>query len=376
MNHLFYLYPCHRANKNHDETISGILIITPQKTGMKDGVYYSEYLQLDKILGAQELESDKANDHAHDEMLFIIIHQSYELWFKQILFEVGSVMKIMSQPNISDNSPDLFTVNHRLSRVVTILDILVQKVDILETMTSLDFLDFRNRLRPASGFQSIQFKLLEAHLGLRMQNRHGKEYYTSQLKPEDKKIIEDVEKTKPLIDLVNDWLERMPFFDKPEYWNGDAATGNEQPFWKQFSAAYSTSLVDAEKTNYARFEDLFLSTDKKAEWSLSPKARRAALFILMYRDYPLLQMPFQFINNLLEIDNTLSAWRFRHINMVHRMIGTRTGTGGSTGKDYLQGALNSHYIFKEFAELTTFMIERNKLPKLSPELSKRLGFGL
>ncbi len=85
-------------------------------------------------------------------------------------------------------------------------------------------------------------------------------------------------------------------------------------------------------------------------------------------------MPYQFINNLLEIDNTLSAWRFRHINMLHRMIGTRTGTGGSTGKDYLQGALNSHYIFKEFAELTTFMIERNKLPKLSPELSKRLGF--
>lgn len=343
---------------------------------MKDGVYYSEYLQLDKILNAQTLESDKANDHAHDEMLFIVIHQSYELWFKQILYEVSSVMQILSQPNISDNSPDLFTVNHRLNRVVTILRVLVQKIDILETMTSLDFLDFRNRLRPASGFQSIQFKLLEAKLGLRMQNRHGKEYYTSQLKPEDKKIIEDAEKTKPLIDLVNDWLERMPFFDQPEYWEETIAQGALHPFWKKFRETYSSSLIDAEKGNLALFDELFLSNEKKAEWSLSPKARRAALFIVLYRDYPLLQLPFQLINNLLEIDNTLSAWRFRHINMVHRMIGSRTGTGGSTGKNYLQGALNSHYIFKEFAELTTFMVERNKLPQLSPALRQRLGFDI
>jgi tryptophan 2,3-dioxygenase len=341
---------------------------------MKNGVYYSEYLQLDKILNAQTLESDKANDHAHDEMLFIIIHQSYELWFKQVLYEVGSVMRILSQPNISDNSPDLFTINHRLNRVVTILKVLVQKIDILETMTPLDFLDFRNRLRPASGFQSVQFKVLEASLGLRMQNRHGKEYYTSQLKPEDKKIIEDIENTKPLIDLVNDWLERMPFFDKPEYWEENDETNTLHPFWKKFKEAYASSLVDAEKNNFSRFEELFLSAEKKPEWSLSPKARRAALFIILYRDYPLLQLPFQLINNLLEIDNTLSAWRFRHINMVHRMIGARTGTGGSTGKDYLQGALNSHYIFKEFAELTTFMIERNKLPQLSSALRQRLGF--
>ena len=341
---------------------------------MKEGVYYSDYLQLDKILGAQQLESDKAGDHAHDEMLFIVIHQAYELWFKQILFEVSSVMNIMSQPNISDNSPDLFTVNHRLSRVVTILRVLVDQINIMETMTPLDFLDFRNRLRPASGFQSIQFKLLEAHLGLRMDNRHGKAYYTSQLKPEDKKIIEDAELTKPLIVLINEWLERMPFFDKAEYWKGIGIEAGKHPFWKNYSAAYDASLVDGEKNNLIRFEELMFSDEKKEEWNLSSKARRAALFIMMYRDYPLLQAPFQLTNLLLEIDNCLSAWRFRHVNMVHRMIGNRTGTGGSTGKDYLQGALLKHYIFQEFAELTSFMIERNKLPQLSHELKARLGF--
>lgn len=343
---------------------------------MKDGVYYSEYLQLDKILNAQELESDKAGrEHAHDEMLFIVIHQSYELWFKQILYEVSSVMDILAQPNISDNSPDLFVAHHRLKRVVTILTILVDKINILETMTPLDFLDFRNMLRPASGFQSIQFKLLEAHLGLRMNQRFGKEYYTSQLKPEDKKIIEDVEKKKPLIDLVNEWLERMPFFDDSNFWEGWKSDGPEHPFWQKYREAYTSSLQEVEKFNLKRFEELFFSKEKNKDWNLSSDARRAALFIVLYRDYPLLQMPFQIINTLLEIDNTISTWRFRHVNMVHRMIGMRTGTGGSTGKDYLQGALNSHHIFKEFAELTTFMIERNKLPKLSPALCVRLGFG-
>jgi tryptophan 2,3-dioxygenase len=341
---------------------------------MENGVYYSDYLQLDKILGAQELESDKANDHAHDEMLFIIIHQSYELWFKQILFEVGSVIDIMSKSNIEDNSPDLFVVNHRLKRVVTILQTLIGKIDILETMTPLDFLDFRNRLRPASGFQSIQFKVLEAKLGLKMQNRHGKEYYTSQLRPADKKIIEDVETTKPLIDSINEWLERMPFFDKAEFWQGFEASNGLHPYWKSYRDAYDGSLLAAEKFNLTRFDELLFSAEKNESWNLSPKARRAALFIMMYRDYPLLQMPFTLINVLLKIDEGIATWRYRHMNMVHRMIGTRVGTGGSTGKEYLRGTVDKHYIFAEFAELTSFMIERKKLPKLTTELRQKLGF--
>lgn len=342
---------------------------------MKDGVYYSDYLQLDKILNAQALESDKpGREHAHDEMLFIVIHQSYELWFKQILFEVDSVVEILSKPNIQDNSPDMFIVNHRLKRVVTILQVLVDKITILETMTPLDFLDFRNMLRPASGFQSIQFKLLEAKLGLKMGNRHGKEYYISQLKPEDAQVIKDVEGNKTLIELVNEWLERVPFHEQAEFWVGWSAGGAISPFWSKYATLYSDSLVEGEKFNFERFNELMLGAEKKPEWSLSPKARRGALFIMMYRDYPLLQLPFQLINVLLEIDEGISTWRYRHMNMVHRMIGSRTGTGGSSGKDYLKGALDRHYIFSEFAELTSFMIERKKLPELPSALRMRLGF--
>ena len=115
-------------------------------------------------------------------MLFIVIHQAYELWFKQLLHEIDSVAAIMQKPAVNDNSPELQTVVHRLNRMVTILKVLVHQIDIMETMTPMDFLDFRDMLRPASGFQSWQFKLVEAKLGLKYQQRHAQEYYISQLR--------------------------------------------------------------------------------------------------------------------------------------------------------------------------------------------------
>ena len=133
-------------------------------------------------------------------------------------------------------------------------------------------------------------------------------------------------------------------------------------------------MGEKEKSNIERFKSVCLDKGN-LERNLSPKANRAALFIILYRDYPLLQMPFQLLNTLLDIDEQMATWRFRHINMVHRMIGLRVGTGGSTGKDYLQAALNKHYIFKEIAELTSFLVERTKLPVLDDGLVAALSFG-
>jgi tryptophan 2,3-dioxygenase len=89
-----------------------------------------------------------------------------------------------------------------------------------------------------------------------------------------------------------------------------------------------------------------------------------------------LELPFQLLQTLLEIDNQLSNWRFRHINMVKRMIGTRIGTGGSTGAGYLQNAMEKHYIFREISQLTSFMIDRRKLPVLPEKLKEKLGYNL
>ncbi|KYP15270.1 tryptophan 2,3-dioxygenase family protein [Flavihumibacter sp. CACIAM 22H1] len=331
-------------------------------------VHYADYLQLDKILGAQQPESELHQMPAHDEMLFIIIHQAYELWFKQIMYEVESVNRIFKQPALNDNSPELQTIVHRLQRSVTILKLLVQQIDVMETMTPMDFLDFRDMLRPASGFQSWQFKALEARLGLQFGQRHGQEYYISQLRPEQVALIKQVESEQPLISLVNQWLERMPFLEEASSW------------FEEYATVYQSSLTEKEKANWDAFQAMFSERAPgnagEPVRQLSGRASRAALFIMLYRGYPLLQLPFQLLNVLLEIDEQLSTWRYRHMNMVHRMIGTRVGTGGSTGKEYLKGAVDKHYIFREIAQLTSFLVERRRLPVLDPATERRLGFSV
>jgi tryptophan 2,3-dioxygenase len=329
-------------------------------------VNYHDYLQLDKILNAQALESEKRKLKAHDEMLFIVIHQAYELWFKQLHFEANSIVGIMNQPALNDNSPELQTVVHRLNRVTTILRVLVHQIDIMETMTPMDFLDFRDMLRPASGFQSWQFKELEAKLGLKFEHRHGQNYYTSQLRPEHVELVKKAEAEKSLLELVNAWLERMPFFEDPHL----------KSFWTDYKKQYENSLAEAEKQNIEAFDAMFFTGENDPNRTLSPAACRAALFIMLYRGYPLLHLPFQLLSGLLDIDELLSAWRYRHMNMVHRMIGTRIGTGGSSGKDYLKAAADKHYIFKDIANLTSFLIERRKLPVLPSGVERRLGFGI
>lgn len=331
-------------------------------------MHYSDYLQLDKILGAQTPESGRRGQPAHDEMLFIIIHQAYELWFKQLLEETGSVIDILQSPAIDDNAPELQTIVHRLGRCATILKVLVHQIDIMETMNPMDFLDFRDMLRPASGFQSVQFKILEARLGLKYEHRYGQEHYISQLKEPEVRLIKEAEAGLSLLELVNKWLERMPFFREPG-----------SPFWLEYRERYQQSLAEGEKGNLDRFDAVLglgghLGNVENTVRSLSPAACRAALLIMLYRGYPILQLPFQVLHQLLEIDEQLSTWRYRHMSMVHRTIGTRIGTGGSTGAGYLKAALDSHHLFKEIAALTSFLIERKRLPLLSPEMEKRLGF--
>jgi tryptophan 2,3-dioxygenase len=358
-----------------------------QTIAMHAPQYYSDYLGINTILDAQHPVSfNEGNEPAHDEMLFIIIHQAYELWFKQILFEIDSVVEIMKQPSLNDNSPELQTVVHRINRVNQILKVLIHQVDIMETMTPMDFLDFRDLLRPASGFQSWQFKLLEARLGLAFNQRHGQQYYTSALNPTHAALIKNAETDPTLLQLMNNWLERMPFFSNKKLWE-DFETNIEgledeqiysnsekNIFWKTYRELLKNSLATVEASNLQSFDKVMSDSQPEKITTLTPAACRAALFIMLYRGYPVLQLPFQLINAVLETDEHLSTWRYRHMNMVHRMIGHRIGTGGSTGEAYLKGAADKHYIFKDFALLTSFLIERKRLPKLSHEMAHAMGF--
>lgn len=332
-------------------------------------VYYSEYLQLDKILNAQLPESSKEGLKADDEMMFIIIHQTYELWFKQILHELDVIREIFRKPEVPNNSPDIYNSVHRIKRICRILDIAVMQMSVMETMTPLDFLDFRDLLRPASGFQSIQFKMIEAALGLAYDQRHGKNYYLSQLNQGDIERVKKAESDESLLVLLNRWLERMPFTKADEYWK------DTNGFWQQYRDAYAGSLQEVEKTNLALFDKLFLEEGGYPEGRrFSADANRSALFIMIYRDHPMLHLPYELISSLLEIDELLSMWRHRHIHMVQRTIGKRVGTGGSTGAEYLRGAADSHFIFKEMAELTSFLVSRHHVPALPDQLVKDLGY--
>lgn len=331
-------------------------------------LYYSDYLQLDKILNAQFPKSEHAGVIANDELLFIITHQTYELWFKQILFELTQVKEIFKKPEIEHNSPDLALCVHRLTRVVKILELGVMQIEVLATMTPLDFLDFRDLLRPASGFQGIQFKIIEATLGLRFEERFGKEYYVSHLKPEDVERVKNAEQEQSLLVLVNRWLERMPFVKNQDYWEGSN-------FWNHYRKAYASSLSKEEKRNLTEFDSIFIhEADYPKNRSFSISACRSALFILLYSDYPLLQLPYELINTLIAIDEQLSLWRQRHIHLVQRTIGKRIGTGGSSGIGYLKGAAKMNIIFKELVELTSFLLPRHLIPSLPKKLIKELGY--
>lgn len=356
----------------------------------KKSMYYKDYLQLEKILNAQYPESFKeGNEPAHDEMLFIIVHQAYELWFKQILFELDFVMNIFKKEKIDDNSEDLNLVRHRLNRIIKILELLNQQITLLDTMTPLDFLEFRNLLTPASGFQSLQFRLVEARLGLEMEARYRKDYYkrTNEggFDEVDYKKINEEESHITLLKLTNDWLERLPFFES-EFWknyqNQFFLIDKLHPFWSDYSKIYNEGLTEREAGKIHDFDFIFFEQKKEAmhdsesqtKTAFSAKAMRAALFIMLYRDFPVFQTSYQILDALVEIDHQMATWRHKHQVMVRRMIGLRMGTGNTSGRGYLEGALNDHYIFKDIAGLSTFLIERKKLPKLPDELIRRLSY--
>jgi len=341
-------------------------------------LYYSDYIELDTILNSQHPRSFEKPEDGNDEMLFIIIHQAYELWFKQILFELDLARNIFTGGHINDNAGDMGAAVHKLKRIVKILELINQQVGVLETMTALDFLEFRNYLLPASGFQSKQFRLIEAKLGLKMEERFKKEYYKTSrrgsLSGTDSQELNQVESESTLKGLIVEWLARMPFFDE-NYWVDyhSASHADSNKFWSDYRKAYQASLSPGEAGRLAEFDRVFFS---EGRGDLSPEAMQSALFITLYRDLPIFQMPFELLNTLSEIDELLSNWRYRHFSMVRRMIGIRAGTGGTSGAGYLEGTLSQHYIFREITELATFLIERSNLPALPDVLKEKVSFNV
>ncbi len=358
-------------------------------TSQRPTLTYGDYLQLDRLLSLQRCESARQGKPAHDELLFITVHQAYELWFKQILFELDEVQRVFAGDVVDDRA--VGSVAHGLNRICRILELLIRQLDVLETMTPLDFLDFRDMLFPASGAQSLQFRLIETRLGLRPSDRLSMDGrpHDAVLSPIEREQLAEAAEAPSLAGQVERWLGRTPFTDMADYDFRDAyrravaAALDADADMVRASASLDEKQKQAEIASLtaaaARFEALFDEEQhgklvEAGVWRFSPRALQAALFINLYRDEPALQLPFRMLSLLMDIDELLTTWRYRHALMVQRMIGRKVGTGGSSGHDYLRRTAEQHRVFGDLFQLSTFFLPRSRLPALPPAVRRAMSY--
>ena len=259
---------------------------------------YNKYLRVRDLIGLQECLSEPAH---HDELLFITIHQAYELWFKQILHELDATIDLMSQDRIA-------VAARVLRRVVEIERLLINQIHILESMTPINFLGFRDQLNPASGFQSMQFREIEFASGHKQKN------------------------------ILNE-------FRDDEFAYGRLRKRFEAPsLGDAFFAALRRRGLDAPAN-----EDSLADDERKKRYG---KRTQAVLEILTHFEQRYEE--FQLAEALLEHDEFFSLWRSHHIKMVERMVGTKRGTGGSEGVGYLRTTLDKKF-FPELWEARTYL---------------------
>jgi len=352
-------------------------------------IHYHSYLGLDKVLDAQHPRSGQYGKEAHDETLFIIIHQVYELWFKQIIHELESLVGLFEADAVDEKNIGIAV--SRIDRINEIFKLLIHQIDVLETMTPLDFLEFRNFLFPASGFQSAQFRKTEVMLGLKMAQRFSyqeKPYY-NQLSAEQQEEIKDLESRRSLFELIEDWLERTPFIKCEGFSFIDeykvaiakmiererqAIETNEYLSPEERTARLT--MLGANGEFFQQVLDPAIHAQKIADGHvrISYDAMIAAVMIHVYRDQPILQLPYRLLDAITTMDELMTSWRYRHAQMVMRMLGKKSGTGGSAGFDYLMETVKKHQIFKDFHQISTLLIPRGDVPQLPDSLKRDLSF--
>jgi tryptophan 2,3-dioxygenase len=253
--------------------------------GQSAALTYTSYLALDEILGAQRPRSDE-----HDEMLFIVIHQVYELWFKQLLHELTELQRRLEKGETAH-------AMRTLRRALTILKVVVAQIDVLETMTPRQFTSFRARLDASSGFQSGQFRELEAVLGRR-----------------DRRMLAPYGKDTDAYERITSAMARPALFDS--FLRYLAGAGYEVP-------------------------PQHLSRDVSAQWTEMDDVQQ--VLVQVYADDG---GPSTVADLLVDLDEGMQEWRYRHVKMVERTIGGKSGTGGSAGAAYLRSTL-FHAVFPD-----------------------------
>lgn len=351
---------------------------------------YWDYLRLDQLLDLQGGVEGDENQLMPDELHFILVHQTMELWFKLIIRELRVARDHLAAPKLPDEKVPF--VVHHLRRINEILRLCVQQFQVVETLTPQDFLAFRDKLVPASGFQSFQMREMEILLGLEdadratLGNMSAMDYIKNlaDKSPAGERAwrhISTAREETTLRTALHEWLYRTPIQGSTPESPGDndavdafleaylKASASETD--KQLKIMLQAQAAPAEALK-ARFEAgaiatrefLFAMNVPEEKRGRTKRIRAALVFIENYRDLPLLAWPRLLVDTVVELEQQLLIFRHRHARMVERTIGRRVGTGGSSGVDYLDKT-TKYRVFQELWAVRTVLLRKDALPDLS-----------
>ena len=344
---------------------------------------YWDYIRVEDLLRLQGGIDRDESKLGNDEVLFIVVHQVYELWFKLVLRELESARDLFHQNPVPDMALSGATRSFR--RVSTILEQAQQHFRVMETMTTRDYLGFRDGLIGASGFQSAQLREIEVLLGLEDQKRIplGVEgSYKDALRSMDGKgssALDRVERRiangPSLRQVVYDWLERTPVGDDGRFLD-DVMGSHRAEMEKRLAIVQKRmDLPPADlalwRERYEKelvFGERFLRAEEEertdAERARVRKIRAALVFLESFRELPRLAWPREAMSALLEMEQAMVIWRQRHARMVERVIGKRTGTGGSAGVDYLDQTALKYRVFGDLWAVRTLLLQKGAVPPI------------
>ena len=295
---------------------------------------YSDYLRLEELLKLQDGVKGEKRKISNDELHFILVHQNFELWFKLVINELKCTRDILASDYVEETK--LPQAVHHMDRVIEIFKLMSQQWRVMETLEPQDFLNFRDELGTASGFESVQMREMESLMGSKWI---------------DGKLVGNIGNGKSLYDVTCEWLERTPI--QGSVYNSKEDQTKVDEFIKEYLSAHKKLYPD---TNQEAAN--FFNEDK------SLRRRRAGLvFIESYRELPLLAWPRKLISTLIDLEQSMILWRTSHARMVERMIGRRIGTGGSSGVDYLD-MTTKYRVFIDLWAVRSILIKKGALPTI------------
>ncbi len=337
----------------------------------KNNWTYGEYLQLTELLKLQGEERGISNDEMH----FIIVHQTFELWFKQVIAELIKVRDILNQDIVPEHHIPI-AVDH-LGRTTEIFRLMANQWSVLETLTPQGFLAFRDGLGTASGFESYQMREFEILLGLKNEDRLGgmdpiEGFRKAANKDSEAALIlnrlEDLLSQKSLVEVLMDWIGRTPIMGSV-YGSNDDDDNVEEYVNSHLKShkEHGNSLYASNDSNKKMIERINMGHQGAIDFlrpdGILSRPRAGLLFIESYRELPLLTWPRKLIDAIVELEESIVKWRHSHARMVERIMGRRVGTGGSSGVDYLD-ATSQYRIFKDLWGVRTILIKPQNRPIL------------